>query len=90
MSSGRVHLLIDVLPFALGLVGVLVVFAQDPLWPAQDMTPQMAVDYHRAQGQAAFGYQIALGIFVFGLLWLVVRRWWRSRARRPTSSIPIA
>ena len=84
----RLGLLVAFLPCVLGLLGLVVVFASDPLWPAQDMTPQMWADYHRAREEVALAYPVVGGLFVLSLLWLLFCGWWHLRRRRSAPTRP--
>ena len=86
----RFHLglLVAFLPCVLGLLGLVVVFASDPLWPAQDMTPQMWADYRRAHEEVALAHPVVGGLFALSLPWLLLCGWRHLRRRRSTPTHP--
>lgn len=72
-------------PLALGLILFPVAFIWfDPLWPAQDMPPAVALRYRQAVERSGEVYALARWITGGGLAWFVgVLLWRRWRAGRP-------
>jgi hypothetical protein len=62
-----------------GSVVLFLGFAVDPLWPAQDMPPEMAGRYAEEAAAADAVYKAGAGIMTLGLLWLGLRRLLRRR-----------
>ena len=73
-------LLFVVLPCVPGAIFLLVGMMRDPLWPAQDMTPVMWTEYHRAAQQTRGLYKAGAAVLGVGLLcgmavvWQIVRQ----------------
>jgi len=72
-------------PLALGLGLFVVGFLWfDPLWPAQDMPPDVALRYRREVERSRAVYALARWITLSGLAWfvgaVVWRRWTRETA----------
>lgn len=81
------RVLLAALPQLLTLLLLLWIFVNlDPLWPAQDPTPEMQLDYalERERANRAYGWGVLFNIpaclcFAFGL----IRAWWLSRRPVP-------
>jgi len=70
-------------PWLLLLAGgaaIFAAFAMDPLWPAQDMPPELARRYAEEAAAAGRIYRAGWILLASGGLWLGLRRW---RRRRP-------
>lgn len=61
------------------LLGIFIVIASfilfDPLWPAQDMPPDIAEKYYRDYEFSRYGYRLGLVFVALGVLWLTIRFW---------------
>lgn len=64
-----------------GAVVMFLGFAMDPLWPAQDATPEMRGRYAEEILAADFVYGLGSAILALGVVWLGLGWAWR-RARR--------
>lgn len=54
-------------------------FAVDPLWPAQDMPPDLARRYAEEAAAASRIYRAGAILLASGGLWFGLRRWMRRR-----------
>nr|WP_314074993.1 hypothetical protein [uncultured Roseococcus sp.] len=52
---------------------MLIGFAMDPLWPAQDMPPELARRYAEEAAAAGRVYTVGGILLLLGILWLALR-----------------
>jgi len=57
-----------------GAMALLLGFAMDPLWPAQDMPPALARRHAEEAAAASRIYKAGGALLLLGVLWLVLRR----------------
>ncbi|QCI63277.1 hypothetical protein [Phreatobacter stygius] len=67
-------------PLAVGLAIFAIGFIWfDPLWPAQDMPPDVALRYRRAVQRSGEIYAVARWTALAGLIWFAGMALWRLR-----------
>ncbi len=75
------RLFLVLVPCAPGLIFLLVGFAVDPLWPAQDPTPAMEAAYARSAWQAHQFYLVGGVALIAGTLGMAAVGWKIARTR---------
>ena len=72
--NSKLRLKVFIGPFVLILIGILLIsygFLNDPLWPPQDMSDEVAAVYKIQRERADSVYLLACSFLMIGTVWLV-------------------